>query len=194
MGRHWRAFAGVLAAASVAAFMTSGVAASSQIVRLDASMEGANEIPAADPDGDLVIVYSGAARSGGPRTVYARSSVDGGVTWSDRTRLSRVRVNAAFAAAVGVGDDEVRAYFGDQRSGVWNVRYRTTTDLGATWSKAVRISDANSGTAYKTRRGFDEFYGDYGEIAVTNRGRTVAVWGEGSSYVGPGGVWFNRER
>jgi hypothetical protein len=149
---------------------------------------------ASDADGDLVIVYSGAARPGGPRTVYARSSVDGGITWSERTRLSRAGVNAAFAAAAGVGDDEVRVFFADQRTGVWNVRYRTSTDLGTTWSKAVRISDAFSGTAYKTRRGFAEFYGDYGEIAVTNRGRTVAVWGEGSSYVGPGGVWFNRER
>jgi len=103
-------------------------------------------------------------------------------------------VNAAFAAAVGVGDDEVRVYFADQRTGEWNVRYRTSPDLGATWTPAVRISDAISGTAYKTRRGFLEIYGDYGEIAVTSLGKTVAVWGEGVSFAGPGGVWFNRER
>jgi hypothetical protein len=58
----------------------------------------------------------------------------------------------------------------------------------------VRISDARSGTAYKNRRGFAEVYGDYGEIGVTSAGRTVAVWGEGITYRGPGGVWFNRER
>jgi hypothetical protein len=40
------------------------------------------------------------------------------------------------------------------------------------------------------RRGF---YGDYGENGVTDAGRTVGVWGEGPSYLGPGGVWFNRE-
>lgn len=148
---------------------------------------------ASDGDGDLVIVYSGAAVPGGPRTVYARSSTDGGQTWSGRVRLSRRGVNAAFAAAVGTGDDEARVFFMDQRTGRWNVRYRASEDLGASWSRPVRISDARSGTAYKDPSGFLEVYGDYGEIAVTNRGRTVAVWGEGTSYFGPGGVWFNRQ-
>jgi hypothetical protein len=148
---------------------------------------------AADADGDLVIVYSGASESGGDRTVYERSSTDGGLTWSTRTRLSRSGVNAAYAAAVATGDGDVRVYFADQRTGAWNIRYRASSDLGATWSKAVRISDAISGTAYKDHGGFAEIYGDYGEIAVTSRGATVAVWGEGSSYAGPGGIWFNRE-
>ena len=149
---------------------------------------------AADAGGDLVIAYSGASEPGGNRTVYARSSVDGGQTWSERVRISRPGVNAAYAAAVGRGDDEVRVYFADQRTGAWNVRYRTSIDLGVTWSKSVRISDAISGTAYKDHRGFREFYGDYGEIAIMSSGRTVAVWGEGPSYYGPGGIWFNRER
>jgi hypothetical protein len=149
---------------------------------------------AADADGDLVIAYSGASEPGGNRTVYARSSVDNGLTWSEPVRLSRLGANAAFVAAIGRGDDEVRLYFADQRTGAWNVRYRTSTDLGITWTKAVRISDAISGTAYKDHRGFREFYGDYGEIAITSAGKTVAVWGEGPSYYGPGGIWFNRER
>ena len=149
---------------------------------------------AVDTGGDLVMAYSGASEPGGNRTVYARSSVDGGLTWTERIRISRAGVNAAYAAAVGRGDDEVRVYFADQRTGSWNVRYRTSTDLGVTWSKAVRISDAISGTSYKDHRGFLEFYGDYGEIAITSSGKTIAVWGEGPSYYGPGGVWFNRER
>jgi Neuraminidase (sialidase) len=149
---------------------------------------------AVDTGGDLVMVYSGASEPGGNRTVYARTSVDGGLTWTERIRISRTGVNAAYAAAAGRGDDEVRVYFADQRTGAWNVRYRTSTDLGITWSKAVRISDAISGTAYKDHRGFREFYGDYGEIAITSAGKTVAVWGEGPSYYGPGGIWFNRER
>jgi Neuraminidase (sialidase) len=149
---------------------------------------------AADADGDLVFVYSGAAEPGGPRTVFARSSTDGGQTWSDRTRLSQVDVNAAFAAAAGRGDGDIRVYFADQRIGRWNVWYRSSEDLGDTWTKAVLISDATSGTDYKNAKGFIEFYGDYGEIAITGSGNTVAVWGEGPSYLGPGGVWFNRER
>jgi hypothetical protein len=88
----------------------------------------------------------------------------------------------------------VKIYFADQRTGRWNVWYRSTTDLGASWSAAVKISDATSGTKYKHADGFIEFYGDYGEIDVTNAGKAVATWGEGPSCLGPGGVWFNREK
>ena len=41
--------------------------------------------------------------------------------------------------------------------------------------------------------GFLEFYGDYGEIAITSEGKTIGVWAEAFSYNGPGGVWFNRQ-
>jgi hypothetical protein len=41
--------------------------------------------------------------------------------------------------------------------------------------------------------GFDEVYGDYGEIVITGDGHTIGVWGEGTSYHGPGGVWFDRQ-
>jgi hypothetical protein len=149
---------------------------------------------AADPDGDLVIAYDGARTVGGPRRIWVRSSTDGGITWGARTAISPRGVNAGFPVAVGAGNDGVRLWFMDQRTGRWNVWYRSSSDLGATWTEPVRISDAISGTAYKDRHGFAEAYGDYGEIGITNAGKTVAVWGEGASYRGPGGVWFNRER
>ena len=82
----------------------------------------------------------------------------------------------------------------DTRTGRWNVWYSRTTDGGATWSDAIRLSNARGGAVYKGPKGFLEAYGDYGEIDVTNEGKTVAIWGEGASYTGPGGVWFVRER
>jgi hypothetical protein len=149
-----------------------------------------------DADGDLVIVYNAARRHRGNQTTFVRTSTDGGLTWGQRVRLSPRKANSAFPAAVGTGDGDFRVWFMDDRRGDgddgWNVWYRRSTDGGLTWSRAVRISDARSGTAYKRRRGFDEPYGDYGEIAVTPSGGTVAVWGEGPSYLGPGGSWFNR--
>jgi hypothetical protein len=75
----------------------------------------------------------------------------------------------------------------------WNVWYRSSTNGGATWSSPVKISDANGGAAYKSAAGFLEPYGDYSEMAITSRGKTVAAWGEGNSYYGPGGVWVNRQ-
>jgi len=140
-----------------------------------------------------VIVYNGASQHFGPQTVYARSSKNGGNTWSDRVQLSKDGVNAAFPAAAGEGNDGVRVWFMAQRNHRWQVWYRTSDDLGATWSTREKLSDATSGTVYKHPTGFDEVYGDYGEIAITSDGHTVGVWGEGASYYGPGGVWFNRQ-
>jgi hypothetical protein len=75
----------------------------------------------------------------------------------------------------------------------WNIWYRSSADGGVNWTAPVNISDAISGADYKTAAGFQEFYGDYGEIAITNTGKTIAVWGEAFSYTGPGGTWFNRQ-
>jgi hypothetical protein len=82
----------------------------------------------------------------------------------------------------------------DSRSGIerWNTWFRRSTDCGRTWSDDVRLSDAVSGRGYVFARGFDADYGDYSELAVTSTGATFVVWGEGFSYYGPGGTWYNR--
>ena len=105
--------------------------------------------------------------------------------------------NATSPAVESRGTGDVRAWYmqtsnGDE-PGAWNVFYRTSNDGGATWSAPVVISDVTAGAAYKHPDGFDEVYGDYGEIAITSAGKTIATWGEGLSYAGPGGVWFNRQ-
>jgi hypothetical protein len=73
---------------------------------------------------------------------------------------------------------------------VW---YRSSADGGKTWTAPVNISDASGGAVYKETDGFREPYGDYGEMGITSTGRTIAAWGEGRSYIGPGGVWINRQ-
>jgi BNR repeat-like domain len=151
---------------------------------------------ASDAAGRLLILYNGASRRNGRQRTFARTSTDGGITWSTRDRLSPRTANAAFPAAVGAAAGDFRAWFMDDRSGHrrWNVWFRQTLDGGGTWTPAARLSDAGSGTAYKRHRGFLEPYGDYGEIAVVAGGGTFAAWGEGRSYFGPGGTWFNRTR
>ena len=148
---------------------------------------------AADHDGDLMIVYNGASRHFGPQTVYARSSNDGGLTWSDRVRVLEERRQRRVPRGGRRRERRRRVWFMAQRIQRWQVWYRTTDDLGASWSTREKLSDATSGTVYKHPAGFDEVYGDYGEIAITSDGHTIGVWGEGTSYHGPGGVWFNRQ-
>jgi hypothetical protein len=150
----------------------------------------------ADALGRLTFLYDGATTPGGPQRIWARRSTDGGRTWSVRIALSPAGVEAADPAVESAGHGDVRAWYMQENGGpnAWNVWYRTSRDGGLSWSAPVKISDAAGGAAYKNPAGFREIYGDYGELAITNTGRTVAAWGEGASYVGPGGVWINRER
>ena len=45
---------------------------------------------------------------------------------------------------------------------------------------------------HKTGGGYFFPYGDYLEFAVDRNGKNYVIWGEGSSYDGPGGTWFTR--
>jgi BNR repeat protein len=149
---------------------------------------------AGDDEGRLVFVYAANDVSRGLQRVHATASTDGGATWAEPVALSPDGPNAVFPAATAYGTGDFRVWWMDTRTGRWNVWYRRSTDGGLTWSKAVRLSNATGGAFYKGRRGFLEAYGDYGEIDVTDEGKTVAIWGEGVSYSGPGGSWFARER
>ncbi len=154
----------------------------------------------ADGLGDLVFAYEGPATALGPQRIYASVSTDEGRTWSRGRPLSVEGENATGPrlASSGQGGD-VRIWYmqtagGDARQS-WNVWYRSSRDGGRTWSAATKIDDAPAGAAgYVSALGFDEIYGDYGEMSVTSAGKSIAVWGEGFSYLGPGGTWFNLQR
>ncbi len=146
----------------------------------------------------LVFAYEGATFAGGPQRVYVRTSDDAGRTWSNRVALSKLGENATGPRVDLTSDGEARLWFMQTSGGgnpdAWNVRFRSSGDGGTTWGPAVRLSDASSGPGYVGRNGFREIYGDYGEIAITNRDKAIAVWGEGFSYIGPGGTWYAREK
>ena len=149
----------------------------------------------ADASGALVALYDGASTAGGLQRIEARRSTDGGRMWSAPVVISALSEEATAPAVESRGLGDVRAWYQQTSGGAdvdaWNTWYRSSTDGGATWSAAVRISDASGGAAYKTAAGYAEIYGDYGEMAITNTGKSIAIWGEGASYTGPGGVWFN---
>ena len=151
---------------------------------------------AMDSTGRLVVMYQGASVPSGPQRVYVRSSTNGGLTWSRRTDLDGgpLGTNAAFGGAAGTGTGDFRLWYQDDRNGAagWNTWYRSSKDGGKTWSAEVRLSNRTSGAPYKSAAGYGQPYSDYGEVAITNTGATIAVWGEGPSYDGPGGTWYDR--
>ncbi len=150
---------------------------------------------AADAGGTLVLEYSGALSPGTNGLIFVRRSTDGGATWSARTELGIPTANASFPAIVGKGTRDFRLTWMDNRTGSWNVFYRSTTDGGLTWpAAALDISEATTGPSYKSVNGFSSPYGDYDAVAITSTGTVVSVSGQGASFTGgPGGIWVNRQ-
>jgi BNR repeat-like domain len=151
-----------------------------------------------DRSGHLVFAYEGPTTAGGPQRVYVSTSTNGGHSWGAGAPLSVAGENATQPRLASSGGGDVRIWY-MQTAGhdpdAWNVWYRSSSNGGASWSSPVKISDAPAGAAsYVNADGFAEVYGDYGEIAITNTGKTIATWGEGISYTGPGGTWFNIQR
>jgi BNR repeat-like domain len=152
-----------------------------------------------DSAGHLVFAFEGPTVNQGPQRVYVSTSRDEGRTWSAPKPLSVSGENATQPRLASSGSGDVRIWYMQTANhddpDAWNVWYRSSLNGGATWSPPIKIDDAPPGAAgYVNADGFDEIYGDYGEIAVTNTGKTVATWGEGFSYTGPGGTWFNIQR
>jgi BNR repeat-like domain len=153
-----------------------------------------------DAPGHLVFAYEGATITRGPQRVYVARSSDSGRTWTTGAPLSVNGENATGPRLASSGGGNVRMWYmqttGGDNPDAWNVFYRTSTNGGATWSASVKISDEDgNAAAYVNADGsFDEIYGDYGEIAITSKGKTIATWGEGLSWTGPGGTWFNVQK
>jgi hypothetical protein len=152
-----------------------------------------------DAPDHLVFAYEGPTTTGGPQRIYVTTSVDEGATWSKGSALSVAGEDATGPRLASFGAGDVRVWYmqtaGGDNPDAWNVWYRSSSNGGRSWSSAVKLDDAPAGAAgYVNTLGFDEIYGDYGEIAVTNTGKTVATWGEGFSWIGPGGTWFNIQR
>jgi hypothetical protein len=146
-----------------------------------------------------VFAFEGPAVDGGPQRVQVSTSSDEGRTWSAPVALSVSGEDATAPRLASAGSGDTRIWYmqtsGGDNPDAWNVWYRSSSNGGRSWSTPVKIDDAPAGAAgYVNANGFDEIYGDYGEIAVTSAGKTIAVWGEGFSYTGPGGTWFNLQK
>jgi hypothetical protein len=155
-------------------------------------------VVSADANGALVFLYDASTTFGGRQSIYASRSTNQGRTWSTPVVVSSPGEEATTPMIESRGSGDVRIAWTETSGGgnvdAWNTWYRRSTDGGSTWSSPIRISDGTSGAPYKTAAGYAEVYGDYGEMAITSAGNTIATWGEGISYTGPGGVWVNRER
>jgi len=154
---------------------------------------GAQAAIAVDAAGTAMLAYVKNTTTAAPMAMFERTSTNG-TTWSAPVALGSggVAVGADFPAVVaGATAGDFRVAWMDDRNGAsaFNVWYRSTTNGGGTWGSTVRLSNASSGAPYKTAAGFAFTYGDYFSMAVDSGGRSVVIWSEATSYVGPGGTW-----
>jgi hypothetical protein len=149
---------------------------------------------AADASGRLVAAYTFSTVANGPKTLYARTSTDGGSTWSARTLINSKGDSNVPQIAAGPTAGDFRLAWQDDRTGAFNTWYTATSNGGSTWSKQVKLSNLTSGAPYKTAAGYTFTDGDYFGLAVGPTGVTYAIWGEadGSSIYCCGDVWYTK--
>ncbi|HEV7127925.1 MAG TPA: sialidase family protein [Ktedonobacterales bacterium] len=128
----------------------------------------------------------------GPERIFFSRSTDRGQTYAPRRELSDAPqgVEHCFPAlATGTEDGDVRVGWMDTRTGRWNLFARSSADGGQTWNAVTRVSSYVPGFSYLTPSGYGLPYGDYFQMVVDSAGVTQLVWGESSSYAGPGNIW-----
>ncbi len=143
---------------------------------------------AADRGGAVYAIYNAPLTNTGAPYVWFRSSRDGGMTWSARTLVSTAVPGSwhAFPAVAAGAAGDVRVDWMDNRTGAYNVWYRTSSNGGSSWSADVPVSRYLAGISYLTTQGFAFPYGDYTTMNLDPAGHAYLAWGEGPSYVGPG--------
>ena len=126
--------------------------------------------------------------------VYVRRSSDHGVTWTPPSRISpKGGVTAVFPQVAGGAAGRFAVAWADDRTGdqLFNTWERDSMDSGNSWGTVARISNLGHGAGYKYPAGYVFSYGDYFDIDINNAQQAFAAWGEGYSYKGPGGTWYN---
>ena len=158
---------------------------------------GAQITVTSDAVGTLYALWNAGPFHKGAERVYFASSTTAGLTWSRKSSVSNAAlgVGHAFPTIVAGTAGDVRIAWMDTRnSPFWNTYYRSSTNGGATWSAAKKISSHVPGYSYIRRDGFSFPFGDYFEIDIDSRGQTQAVWGEGLNFKSPGSIWYSNGR
>ena len=147
---------------------------------------------AVDRGGTVYVLYNAPATDGGPPLVWFRSSSDGGAHWTARMSVSTDATPSfhVFPTIDAGAAGDVRIAWMDNRTGAYNVWYRSSSDRGQQWFDETRVSQFRRGYTYVTRAGFGFPYGDYFVLALDPKNVVHIAWGEGPNYSGPGNVLY----
>jgi hypothetical protein len=149
---------------------------------------------AVDRAGRYVVAFTANGHRGAPNSLYASRSSDG-LRWSSPSPVATAGNSTSPAIVAGPRAGDFRLVWQDDRNGrhAWNTWFARSTNAGATWSAAVRLSDRGGGAAYKNPNGYAFPFGDYLGLAVDASGTDYVIWGEGAAVYHPGGTWWARD-
>ncbi len=153
---------------------------------------GTGSAIAVDQAGNIHVDYNAPLVDNGAPHAWYKTSTDGGATWSSRVELSTDVVNSwhVFTGIAAGSSGDVRVAWMDNRTGAYNMWYRTSSDGGKTWSAEVKVSQFRSGYSYVNSAGFAFPYGDYITLTLDPAGHVQIAWGEGPNWVGPGNALY----
>src|SRR5947209_146131 len=103
---------------------------------------GTGSAIAVDEAGNLYVNYNAPLVDNGAPHVWYKTSTDGGATWSPRVELSTDAANSwhVFTGIAAGSAWDVRVAWMDNRTGAYNLWYRSSSDGGQTWSTEVQVS------------------------------------------------------
>jgi hypothetical protein len=142
-------------------------------------------------DGTMVVVWAdGRASPANTATVYYTRSTDNGATWSTAAILAPPGVANTYQVEPWVEADEqgiFHAIWYDDRenpnTSLFHIYYSQSTDNGATWSTAIRISTATSDLRIGIPSSYGGAAGDYINVTASH-GNVYAVWTDTRSGTG----------
>ena len=135
---------------------------------------GESRVPAIAANGGNVYVASQDPTSGDCE-IYFKRSIDGGSTWGASKRLTYTWGISGFPDVAAGGDDVFLAWM-DVKPGNKEIYFKKSTDGGATWGSAKRIT-------------YNTGYSVYPDIAV-NGANVYLVWGDNS--LGSFDIYFRK--
>jgi hypothetical protein len=150
---------------------------------------------AVDAAGVVYDLYSAPTDDQGSPHIWLKTSSDGGRTWTAQRQMIDADGTPAwhvFPTIDAGASGDVRVAWMDNRTGMFNVWYTSSSDGGVHWAPEVQVSQFYPGYAWITQQGFAFPYGDYFVLDLDPNGTVHLAWGEGPDWIGPGNVFYAR--
>jgi hypothetical protein len=139
-------------------------------------------------NGAMVLLWADGRN--GTASTYASRSTDNGATWSAAAAVAPSGIGGTYQVEPWVEADEqgiFHAIWYDNRenpnTSVFHIYYSQSTDDGATWSNAVRISTATSDLRIGIPTSYSRAAGDYINVTA-HSGNVYATWTDTRSGTG----------